>query len=366
MDNPFLSLFNFIMKAPLFGTGEKRAVGIDIGTSSLKVVELKKKGNKVTLTRYGLLSLGGYGNKESGQAVKLPPEKLAEALNFLLAEEKFTAQKAVFSIPLSSSLIFIIEVPAAARDRLDTVVPFEARKHVPVAYTDVSMVWVPLIEKEADVLGANKASANAPLRVLVIAVLKPVVELYQGLATNAGFESVLFEVETFSMIRSLTRSEHGVYALIDIGADTTKVAVIDGGVVVFSHSIDKGSQDITESLANQKSISFKEAEELKKHSQNVPGAEGIFGTIFSEATQALHGVSKRSGHVAAKTILVGGGSVLSGTAPLAAGILGHEVTLGDPFISILPPAKTVGPLLTEIGPELAVATGLALRGIEEL
>lgn len=366
MDNPFLSLFNFIMKAPLFGSGEKIALGIDIGTSSLKIVELKKKGNKVTLSRYGLLSLGGYGGKEAGQSVKLPPEKLSEALNFLLAEEKFIAKKAVFSIPLSSSLIFIIEVPASAKNRLDTVVPFEARKHIPVAYTEVSMVWVPLIEKGEDILGANKINTSAPLRVLVIAVLKPILELYQGLAANAGFESVLFEVETFSMIRSLTRAEHGTYALIDIGADTTKVAVIDGGVVVFSHSVNKGSQDITENLAKERTVSFKEAEELKKHSLDVPGAESVFKDIFSEAVEALHGVSKRSGHVVAKTILVGGGSILPLATPLAAGIFGHEVTLGNPFLYILPPTKTVVSILNQSGPELSVATGLALRGVEEL
>lgn len=366
MDNPFSVLVDFIMNRPLFGTGERRSLGIDVGTSSLKIVEIKKDKGKLTLTRYGLLSLGGYGGKEAGQAVKLPPEKLSEALNFLLAEEKFTSKKAVFSIPLSSSLIFVIEVPAIAIDRLDTVVPFEARKHIPVAYTDVSMVWVPLVEKTEDVLGASKINASATLRVLVIAVLKPVVELYQTLAANAGFETVLFEVETFSMIRSLSRAERGTYSLIDIGADTTKVAVIDAGVVVFSHSIDKGSEDITESLVQEKSLSFKEAEELKKHSSDVLLAQEVFRNIFSEAAQVLSGAAKRTGHVATKTILVGGGSIFPGVSGLATEILAHEVILGNPFVSILPPAKAATSLLTTIGPELAVATGLALRGIEEL
>jgi type IV pilus assembly protein PilM len=296
----------------------------------------------------------------------LTPEKLSEALNFLLAEEKFTARKAVFSIPLSSSLIFTIEVPMVAKDRLDTVVPFEARKNIPVAYSDVSMVWVPLIEKEADVLGANKTDPNTPLRVLVIAILKPVVQLYQTLAANAGFETVLFEVETFSMIRSLSRAERGTYALIDIGADTTKVAVIDAGVVVFSHGIDRGSQDITESLAEEKRVSFKEAEELKKQADSFSGAQTILSAIFKEAVQALHLASQRTGHVAAKTILVGGGSIIPGADRLAAEILGHEVILGNPFLAIEPPAEAVGALLKQSGPELAVASGLALRGIEEL
>lgn len=365
MNNPFASFFN-LKNFSLFSSGEKGALGVDIGTSSLKVVELRKKSGKAVLTRYGLLSLGGYGDKEHGQAVKLAPEKLSEALNFLLAEEKFTAKKAVFSIPLSSSLIFTIEVPAAAKDRLETVVPYEARKHIPVAYTDVSMVWVPLLEKEEDVLGANRAVAGLPLKVLVIAVLKPVVELYQTLAAKAGFETVLFEVETFSMIRSLSRNEKGTYALIDIGADTTKVAVIDAGVVVFSHGIDKGSQDITESVSRERGVSFKEAEELKKNKGEIPEAGPIFESIFSEAAEALHGAAARTGHIPGKTILVGGGSMLSGAAQRAAQILNHEVFLGDPFIFIDPPAKAVGALLKESGPELAVASGLALRGLEEL
>lgn len=359
----FLSNFS-LPKLKLF-RGEESVLGIDIGTSSLKIVELKKRGGKIHLLRYGWLALGGYGGKELGQSVKLPIEKLEEALTFLLKEEKFSATRGVFSIPLSSSLIFTIEVPRVAENRLETVVPLEARKHIPVAYTDVSMVWIPFPEREREVLGGAPGEAT-PVRVLVIAILKPVISLYQGLAGAAGLQNALFEVETFSMIRSLLGGERKPLALVDIGADTTKVAIIDNGMVVASHGIDLGSQDITDTLARERNISFSEAERLKREAVGAESAasQKIFNDLFNTIRRVVID-AKVGGAGVGKTVLVGGGALLPNVAEVAKNILGHEVLLGNPFKTIVPPSDVVAPVLSAVGPEFAVSVGLALRGLEE-
>ena len=98
-------------------------VGIDIGPSSIKVVQLRKEKGRAVLETYGELALGPYADLEVGQATNLPAEKLAEALTDVMREAHVTTKNAAFSIPLVSSLISIISLPAVSEAELKEMVP---------------------------------------------------------------------------------------------------------------------------------------------------------------------------------------------------------------------------------------------------
>src|SRR5664279_2979754 len=126
MDNPLKKFFSGINK--LGGGSGDSAVGIDIGSSAIKVVEIKKKGGKAILETYGAIALGPYADLEAGRVTNLPVEKIVLALQEVLKQSGVTSKTLALSIPVQSSLIFTIELPAQiAEAEIATIIPTEAR-----------------------------------------------------------------------------------------------------------------------------------------------------------------------------------------------------------------------------------------------
>src|SRR3989344_5187200 len=139
MSNALANMFDF--RELGFLKEDNSAIGIDVGSSSVKVVQLKLKGGKAILETYGELTLGTYGGQSVGQAVVLPTDKLAEAITDLFREANVTTRNAALSIPLRSSLLKVIEVPAFSEKKLNQIIPIEARKYVPVPINEVALDW---------------------------------------------------------------------------------------------------------------------------------------------------------------------------------------------------------------------------------
>ena len=127
--------FNFFKK-------QGSVIGVDIGSSSIKVVQLKKEAGVAKLETYGEISLGPYGGMSVGQAVSLPPEKIAEAFKDLSKQINITATEGTFSVPLKSSLLKLIEIPKVNDANLEQIVQLEARKYIPVPISEVFLDWL--------------------------------------------------------------------------------------------------------------------------------------------------------------------------------------------------------------------------------
>src|SRR3989338_4456481 len=112
------------------GKREGSILGIDIGASSAKIVQLRASRGTAILETYGEIALGPYGGQSVGKAVKLTPEKIAEALTDLIREANVTARTGGLSIPFSASLVSILEMPKVDKDSLKRMVPIEARKYI--------------------------------------------------------------------------------------------------------------------------------------------------------------------------------------------------------------------------------------------
>ena len=126
----------------VFSTGHKGAIlGIDIGSASIKVVLIEKTDEKVVLRNYGKVSLGPRAGVSAGQATNLPPEKIAEALRELLKEAEIIPSHTFISIPFSASLLSVVELPDVGKKELDSMIPLEARRYIPVSISEVSLDW---------------------------------------------------------------------------------------------------------------------------------------------------------------------------------------------------------------------------------
>src|SRR6185436_14489280 len=131
MDNPLKKLFSKI--SGLGAIEESSAIGIDIGSSAIKVVEIKKRGGRAILETYGSIALGPDVTLDAGRTTNAPVEKIAEALTEVLKQAGVTQTSGGFAIPVQSSLIFTIELPVAVKEtEMTAIVSTEARKYIPV------------------------------------------------------------------------------------------------------------------------------------------------------------------------------------------------------------------------------------------
>ena len=159
---------------------------------------------------------------------------------------------------------------------------------------------------------------------------------------------------------------------MDVGAASTKLYVVEGGNVLNSHTINRGSQDITASVSRALGISAKEAEILKRTEglnpkKNADLYNAIFITldyVFSETVKILQNYKEKNNKVLKQVILVGGGASMKGFAEAATVNLGIEAVPGNSFSKVDAPAFVLE-ILKNNGPEFAVAVGAALRGLED-
>ena len=361
----------------LGGAKDNRVVGIDIGTSSIKVVELKKEGGRVVLDTYGALALGQYNEGgHIGQVTNLSPEILTKALTDVLKEAKITSTNIVLGIPSVSCIIFILQLPTEIEEKdLATVIPGESKKFIPVPLTDVSLDWYVLPRREdsgneARVL--SETGNSATMSVLVVATLNDTLTKYVDVAQKAGLPVDSLEIEVFSHIRSVMTRELYPVMIVDIGASKTKLTIVEHGIVETFRLVNKGSQDMTLAISRSLEVSFEQAENLKKENGLISPpeyprlAESIkmqLADIFQETNAAILGYEKRYNKNIGKIIFTGGGAMTHGLLDYAKQSFASELAIADPFVKVEAPVFLAG-VLKKTGPEFSIAIGLALRKIQ--
>lgn len=359
-----------------FAQKEKSVLGIDISSSTIKVVQLGRKKGRAVLETYGELALGPYAGVDAGRATSLPAAKLGEAVADLIREAKGTATACGVALPLSASLINVIEMPDVGEEKLKTMVPIEVRKYIPVAIGEVMLDWrvVPRISAESSQEAAEKETKGIKKsEVLTVAIHRDTITRYQDVMKQSGLTPSFYEIEVFSTIRSILEEDLMPTMIVGIGAGSTKVYIVDRKVLRESHIINRGSQEATLAVSRSMGVSEQRAEELKRtHGVIKGGADNdvadivslVFDSIFTEARHVMEGYQKRRSRNVGKVILTGGGSLVAGIVERATTAFQTETVIANPFRKLEAPAFLES-VLKEIGPGFDVAIGVALRRLEE-
>jgi type IV pilus assembly protein PilM len=173
-----------------------QAIGLDIGPSAVKVVQLRREREKIILDTYGEIPLGPYGGVSVGQAIHLGEEKLLEAVHDLFKEAKVTARNTVVAIDPSATYVALIKVPKVEDDQLRTMIPIEARKYIPIPLTEVQMDWwhIPSTIN----IGAHDESIN----IVLAAVNNETLGMYDRLVKKLELTNVEYEIHGYSLVRS--------------------------------------------------------------------------------------------------------------------------------------------------------------------
>ncbi|HUD04154.1 MAG TPA: type IV pilus assembly protein PilM [Candidatus Paceibacterota bacterium] len=360
----------------------RSALGIDIGSSSIKLVQLRKQGARAILETYGELALGPYAGIEVGRATNLSQDKIIEALKDLVKEANVTTRDSGFSIPAGASLLSFIRMPYADDRQLRTMIPIEARKYIPVPISEVSLDWwvIPKEEETASDFDMPKDTSRPTtpeprmIDVLLVVIHNETLARMNQIVTGSGMNSSFFEIEIFSSMRSVVEQTLDPVMIFDMGAASTKLYIIERGILRSAHTVNRGSQDITLAISRALNMTVIDAEHAKRAIGITTDAEhknmGDIITltleyIFSETGRAILNYQKRYNKNISRIVLTGGGSLLKGLLEAARTRFQTEIVLADPFSKTVTPAF-IEATLRAAGPEFAVAIGIALRKLQKI
>lgn len=341
----------------------KRVVGIDIGSSSMKVVEVQERDDVLSLTTYGELQLGPYADQEIGQSVVLDTKKEQQALIDIMRESAVKATSAVFSMPLASSFVTMIDFKVEPKEDISTRIRVEARKYIPVPIGEVTLDWA---EIEAD---SGKDENHR--RVLVAAIQNQALNRFRVLMQFANLKEPPTEIECFSSIRGIYNEEEKNVAIIDIGAVSTKLYIANNGLLQRMHRVRAGGVIATKRIAGILSISFEEAEIKKrmanKNDNDFREIEKAHHSSYERTWQEFRQVIKEyEDNLAVKLdaiYLTGGGSIFPTARTLAQDILRRDVTPVNTFSKVSYPAF-MEDMMGDLSPTFHTALGAALRVFE--
>ena len=340
----------------------KSSLGIDIGTSTIKVVELSRWGTRKSLKNYGEMRSEVLYDKPFRTAEKssllLSSREIARAIRGILEEAKIETKNAVFSIPDFSSFFTHFELPAMTKEELPQAVQYEARKHVPLPFSEVTFDWHILNKKR---FGLPKE----PIKILMVVVPNELINQYQNIASLAKLRLQALEAEVFGLIRCSQKDEKESLVVLDMGAQTTTINVVKKGVLQSSRSIEIGGGNLSERIAQSLSIGRKEAEE-KKIATGLLSKElktilaPLLDTVAVEIKVAIQEFKQEE----IQRVVLGGGSArLPGLKEYLKESLKKEIELIDSFRTVFYP-PVLEETIKKMGPGYAVAVGMALRGLE--
>ena len=364
--------WNFFKIAP------KGFIGVDIGTFSIKIVEVSRAGKRKKLENYGEIQAEALYEKPfrtfEQSTLTVSHKDVVRSINAVLREARIKSNQAYFSIPDFSSFFTTFTLPAMTEEELPQAVNYEAHQHIPLPLQEVTLDWQ-VIERKT--MNQQKVT---PFKILLVAVPNEVIQQYQEIAKDVKLELLSLEAEVFDLARALIgeREENETVALVDIGARSTTVSIIDKGVLKVSHSFDTSGNDLTDVISKGLNLDYQQAENAKKKygllaSESATSDSAVKEAMLPLIDLILDEVKKISSSFneteeigqkeIQKIILAGGTAFMPGLSQYFSKELQKPVVIADPFANIYYP-PILEKDLKAIGPSFAIALGSALRGLE--
>lgn len=368
-----------------FGSSDS-FIGLDIGTSSLKVVELRNEKGRPKLVTYGYIERPSQLLKIDRPEAK---QKVVDTIRLVAQKARLSSNRVVAALPSYTVFSSIISLPQMKNKKeMDAAVKWEAKKFVPMPIEKMILDWQLLEDHQTPghlpaQNGTNTGTSSKTVstvttapkkfsKILLTAAPADLVQRYVELIQAAGLSLDSLETEAFALERALVGHDPAPVLLVDIGATTTSITVVMASVPVINRSIDIGGQTITKTIANSLNIDTDRAEQFKRDFGLIPaGATGnqipkriefMVSSIINEIRYVMNLYHNQSTGQIEKVILTGGSAWLPNLPQYLSQMLNIKVIIGDPWARIMYPVE-LKPVLAEIGPRLAVAIGLAMREI---
>lgn len=342
-------------------------LGIDIGTSAIKIVEIKKTGDRFHLSNYSVLEVRDYLDHPNQalqtSSLKIEPTNIPYVLQTALREMKVKTNTAIATLPAFGIFSTTLDFPELPVAEIEKAIQFQAPQYIPLPVSEVSLEWR-VVENYSD--KENKHHN----RILLTAIPNDIVKSYKQIFHHAGIHLIALEHEAFSLARAIRPSISDAPTLIiDIGAVSTTLFIIKQGSVKMIGQTDFGGMYLTQAISRSLDISMTRAEELKRRRGTVGiGIESELSTILSPFLDVIIQESQRVqnlyesqfGTKVQKVAIAGGGANLQGVEKYAADRL-NLVPAHHTFTSSLQMRGELAPATRDIDNRFAVAFGCARR-----
>ncbi|WKZ25748.1 MAG: type IV pilus assembly protein PilM [bacterium] len=332
-------------------------VGIDIGTKSIKIIELAQSGNSWVLKASGAVGYAGVSPDKAQTDEEL--NAVSEVLKKIINQIGVNTKDVNLSLPESLVFTRVIKFPLLSDEEVSAAVKWEAEQYIPIPTAEAVIQYT--------VLSRNETTSQTS--VLLVAAPKAIVEKYVKVARLAGLTPVAAETELTAMARSLS-PDKGVSLLLDLGSSATDMSIVKDTKVVFTRSIPVAGEAFTRAVSQGLGINAQQAEEYKKtYGLSTDQLEGkvrqalepIFKMVIDEIKKAIHFYqSEEKGDTPTSVIITGGASTMPDIVTYLTESLGIETVVGSPFAKINLDSETLKGL-APYASIYAAAVGLAMR-----
>ncbi|OGG89898.1 hypothetical protein A3H03_01730 [Candidatus Kuenenbacteria bacterium RIFCSPLOWO2_12_FULL_42_13] len=396
-------------------SAKKSYLGVDLGTSSVKIVELQDKSGRAILLNYGYVEQPTDIIRSSSREME---DQIVSIIKDIYKKSRLSSKRVVAALPSFSVFSSVISLPNMNKKDLAKAVQWEAKKFIPLPLEEMTLDWKivpekapikPIVvkgktlasEKPAGNVGAPdtgpsesetgqsffnkflnrskyKSAASAGvalknnLKVLLTAAPKKIVERYIRIFRAAELELVSLETEAFALERALAGNDPTPIMIIDIGAVSANISISENNIPILTRSIDVGGASITKAIMTSLKVDIERAEQFKRDiGFSAVGPGGLPDTVKSAISPIINEIKysidiylaqNPAQNKIEKIILTGGSAFLPELVNYLSKLLDMKVVIGDPWDRVVYPLE-LKPVLSELGPRLAVAVGLAMREI---
>ncbi len=334
-------------------------VGIDIGSKTIKIVELQKEGNAFSLNATGIF--GYSGNTIEKMTDEREMASLGQVIKKLHSEAGVTSRDVVISIPESLVFTRTIKFPLLTDAEIASAVKWESEQYIPIPINEAII--------QHTILARNETTSPPGVLVLLVAAPRVIVEKYTKVVSLAGLTPIAVETELIALTRSLAPADKTIL-LVDLGATSTDIAIAKNSLLSFSRSIPIAGEAFTRAVSQGLGVAVPQAEEYKKTyglestqlEGKIKGAlDPVLRLVVDEIKKAIsYYQSEEKGDAPSAIFVSGGTSGMPQIISMLSELLGMEVLVANPFSRIQVDPETAKKL-APFAPLYSVAVGLALR-----
>jgi type IV pilus assembly protein PilM len=343
---------------------QKPLVGLDIGSSSVKAVELRRAKKGFELVHAGLEVLASDTVVDGAIMDAL---SVSDSISKIFNYQRIKLKNVATSVSGHSVIVKKIQLPAMTQEELDESIQWEAEQHIPFDISDVNLDYQVLTESDS----------GTTTEILLVAVKRDKIMNHTNVITQAGRIPTVVDIDGFAVQNTFetnySPASNAVVALLNIGASIMNIVVTKGGTPLFTRDVSVGGNQFTDALQKDMNLSYEEAEQVKmgKPIEGVQ-SENVSNLMQSVSEVLLLEIQKTFDFFRATTVgeqlqriyVSGGCAKVEGFIDMLQARLGLPVEMLDPFKNIAIGKNIDLAQLDEISPSMAVAVGLALRSFD--
>ena len=345
----------------------KPVVGLDIGSSSVKLLELSKSKKGFQVTGFASESLSPDAVVD-GAIMDTPG--VADSIKRLMMVGKFKSKGVATGVSGHSVIVKRVVLPAATAEDVEASIQFDAEQYIPFELSEVNMDY--------QVVGPTETRNDEPaMEVLLVVAKKDKILNHTNVISLAGRTPEVVDIDAFALQNAYeanyTANSRDTIALLNIGASLMNINITKGGMPLFIRDVSVGGNQYTDILQKELQLQFHEAEDLKLGKNGGPESEMVEPLLESITDMLIMEVQKTfdffretyPNETITRVMVSGGTSRIAGLPEKIQEVFGYPTEVLDPFRSIGIGPKVDAAKLATLGPALAVAVGLALRGFDQ-